>query len=86
MGSAQEAIRYYQIKTLVHLPSPEHDDLYLVEAPELSGCCAWGSTLDEARENLKSVAEEFLATYRKQGIPIPLTPIASEAAPLVVHA
>ena len=86
MDSAQQAVQYYQIKTLVHLPSPEHDGLYVVEAPDLPGCCAWGSTLDEARDNLQSVAESFLALYREQGIPIPVAPLLSESAPLVVHA
>ena len=43
----------------------------MAEVPLLPGCRAWGDTPAEALENLRSVAGEFIQSFREHGEPFP---------------
>jgi len=45
--------------------------LYVAEYPELPGCMAHGSTMDEALANLEDARELYAADLRERGLPIP---------------
>ena len=47
------------------------DRAVIAEVPELPGCVADGSTYQEALANIEVVIEEWLATARELGRPIP---------------
>lgn len=47
------------------------DESFVVEVPELPGCMADGQTYAEAVANAEIVIDEWIATARKLGRPIP---------------
>lgn len=47
------------------------DEAFIAEVPELPGCAADGPTRREALENVEAVIEEWIATARELGRPIP---------------
>jgi len=47
------------------------DKAFIAEAPELAGCMADGSTYKQALDNLSVVIEEWIATAKELGRPIP---------------
>ena len=63
--------KQYRLAYTMRGPSEETEDMYLAEVPALPGCRAWGETPELALEYLKSVAEAFIASYLKDGDPLP---------------
>ena len=49
----------------------EEDQAFLAEVPELPGCMADGATQEEALNNARRVAEEWIETAQSLGRPIP---------------
>ena len=49
----------------------QEDEAFLVEVPELPGCMADGQTYLEAVANAEAVIQQWLATARELGRPIP---------------
>lgn len=49
----------------------EEDGSFLVEVPELPGCMADGETYEQVVANAQRVIEEWIATARELGRPIP---------------
>ena len=49
----------------------EEDQGFIAEVPELAGCAADGSTLQEALANVETVIAEWLETAKELGRPIP---------------
>lgn len=49
----------------------EEDQAFVVEAPELPGCVADGSTYQEAVANVELIIGEWIETARELGRPIP---------------
>lgn len=49
----------------------KEDDAYIVEVPELPGCMADGGTYQEAVANAERTIEEWVATAKELGRPIP---------------
>lgn len=47
------------------------DDSFVVEVPELPGCMADGQTYAEAVANAEKIIDEWIATARQLGRPIP---------------
>lgn len=47
------------------------DDTFIAEVPELPGCAADGPTPHEALASVELVAQEWIATARELGRPIP---------------
>ena len=54
------------------------DSTYIAEVPELPGCMADGATYEEALANTKQCIEEWIATAREVGRPIPEPVFADE--------
>ena len=49
----------------------EDDNAFIVEVPELPGCMADGATYEEALANVQVIIDEWIATARELGRPIP---------------
>lgn len=49
----------------------QEDDTFLVEVPKLPGCMADGQSYEKAVANAQMVIEEWIATARELGRPIP---------------
>jgi predicted RNase H-like HicB family nuclease len=49
----------------------EPDQAVIAEVPELPGCVADGATYREALDNVERIIEEWIATARELGRPIP---------------
>jgi predicted RNase H-like HicB family nuclease len=64
-------VKQYQLPVIVHEPSEETENKYLAEIPLLKGCRAWGDTPAEALENLRSVASEFIRSFKEHGQRLP---------------
>jgi predicted RNase H-like HicB family nuclease len=47
------------------------DSAFIAEVPELPGCAADGATYQEALANVEVVVQEWIATARQLGRPIP---------------
>lgn len=47
------------------------DESFVVEVPELPGCMADGQTYAEAVANAEKIIDEWIATARQLGRPIP---------------
>jgi predicted RNase H-like HicB family nuclease len=64
-------MKQYKLPVIMHQPSEETENKYMAEIPLLNGCRAWGNTPDEALEFLRSVAAEFIRSFkeRKQDLP-----------------
>jgi predicted RNase H-like HicB family nuclease len=59
----------YRYKLVVYWS--EADQAYVVEAPELPGCMADGSSYAEAVENAQQVIADWIETARLHGRPVP---------------
>lgn len=55
----------------------DEDGAYLAQVKELPGCVADGRTPEEALQNIKIIAEEWLEVAREEGRPIP-SPVTLE--------
>jgi len=55
----------------MHQPSEDTENKYMAEVPVLTGCRAWGDTPAEALENLRSVACEFIRSFKEHGQRLP---------------
>jgi len=55
----------------LHIHWSEVDDSFVVEAPELPGCMADGSTYESAVANVQHVIDEWIRTAKESGRPIP---------------
>ena len=49
----------------------EDDNAFIAEIPELPGCAADGTSLDEALANVQIIAAEWIETARELGRAIP---------------
>ena len=49
----------------------EEDQAFIAEVPELAGCAADGKTHREALTNVEVIIQEWLATAKELGRPIP---------------
>ncbi len=49
----------------------EADQAFIVEVPELPGCAADGETYQEAVQNAEVVIQQWIATAKQLGRPIP---------------
>ena len=49
----------------------DEDNAFIAEAPELPGCMADGKTRQEVLANLEVIMEEWIATAKELGRPLP---------------
>ncbi len=61
----------YQLDYVLQEPCEDQGWLYMAEIAELPGCRAWGETANEALTELRTVAEQFILSYRDRGKPLP---------------
>lgn len=47
------------------------DSAFIVEVPELPGCMADGSTVEEAISNSETIIREWIETTIERGLPVP---------------
>ena len=47
------------------------DECFVVEVPELAGCMADGATYQDALANVEVIIEQWVATAKEMGRPIP---------------
>ena len=66
-----KSMKQYRLPVIMHQPSEDTENKYMAEVPALPGCRAWGDTPSEALESLRSVASEFILSYKehKQRLP-----------------
>lgn len=64
-------MKQYKLPVIIHQPSEDTENKYMVEVPILPGCRAWGDTAAEALENLRSVAGEFIRSFKEHGHHLP---------------
>ena len=64
-------MKQYRLPVIIHQPSEETENKYLAEVPVLVGCRAWGDTPEEALDNLRSVASEFIRSYKEHRQALP---------------
>ena len=57
----------------------EEDGCFLAEMPELPGCMADGHTAEEARHNLKTIAQDWIkmAQFMGREVPLPKSPVCA---------
>ena len=61
----------YQLDHVLHEPSEEQGCLFMAEIPELPGCRAWAETAGKTLDELCTVAEQFILSYKDRGKPLP---------------
>ena len=64
-------MKQYRLPVVLHQPGEETENKYMAEIPLLKGCRAWGDTPAEALENLRSVASEFIRSFKEHGQCLP---------------
>jgi predicted RNase H-like HicB family nuclease len=64
-------MKQYRLPVVMHRPGEETENKYMAEVSTLPGCRAWGDTPDEALENLRSVAGEFIRSFKEHGQRLP---------------
>lgn len=64
-------MKQYRLLVVLHQPGEETENKYMAEIPLLKGCRAWGDTPAEALENLRSVAGEFIRSFKEHGQRLP---------------
>ena len=62
----------------------EEDEGYISVAPELPGCTAFGETVEEALEEIKTAIDLWIETAKKEGRKIP-QPAGKELLKAVVE-
>ena len=61
----------HQLDYVLHEPCEEQAWLYMDEIPELPGCRAWAETANKTLNELSTVAEQFILSYRDRGKALP---------------
>ncbi len=64
-------MKHYKLRYVMHDPSEDTEDKYMVEIPDLPGCSAWGDTPEEALDILTSVAAATIEVYMERGYELP---------------
>ena len=64
-------MKQYRLPVIMYQPGEDTENKYMAEVPILTGCRAWGDTPAEALENLRSVASEFILSFKEHGEHLP---------------
>jgi predicted RNase H-like HicB family nuclease len=64
-------MKLYRLPLVMYEPSETTEHKYMGEIPTLPGCRAWGDSIEEALENLQSLAAAFIESYLDSGDPLP---------------
>ena len=74
-------MKQYRLNYVMHEPSEETEDKYLVEVPALPGCKAWGDSPADALNHIQSVAAAFIESYEEHGDELPAAVVAGIVEP-----
>jgi len=58
----------------------DEDGVYIADVPALPGCHSFGSTVEDAEQNIQEAIEGYLEVLQTRGEPIPI----DEAVPFVL--
>ena len=64
-------MKLYKLPIVLYEPCEDTNDMFMAEAPLLSGCRAWGETASQTLEYIQGVAEAFIESYTELEQPIP---------------
>ena len=64
-------MKLYKLPIVIYEPSEDTEYKYMAEVPSLPGCRAWGDSVSETLEFVRSVAEAFIDSYLDRDIPLP---------------
>ena len=64
-------MKLYKLPIVLHEPSEATEYKYMAEVPSLPGCRAWGDSVSETLDFVRSVAEAFIDSYLDREIPVP---------------
>jgi predicted RNase H-like HicB family nuclease len=64
-------MKQYKLPVIIQQPSEETENKYMAEIPLLKGCRAWGDSPEETLDNLRSVAREFIRSFKEHGQALP---------------
>ena len=80
-------MKLYKLPIVLHEPSEDTEYKYMAEVPSLPGCRAWGDSVSETLDFVRSVAEAFIDSYLDREIPLPesVKESAIESAGPVIH-
>jgi predicted RNase H-like HicB family nuclease len=67
----EKLMKQYKLPVIIQQPNAETENKYLAEIPLLKGCRAWGDTPEESLDNLRSVASEFIRSFKEHGQDLP---------------
>ena len=62
-------VKMYKYERIIYWSND--DNRFVVEVPELAGCMADGSTIEEAVKNSEVIIEEWIETAKELGREIP---------------
>lgn len=62
-------IRMYKYERIIYWSSD--DGAFIVEVPELPGCMAEGSTVEEAIQNSETIIKEWIEVTLERGLEVP---------------
>ena len=62
-------VKMYKYERIIYWS--KDDNRFVVEVPELAGCMADGSTIEEAVKNSEVIIEEWIETAKELGRDIP---------------
>lgn len=62
-------IKMYKYERIIYWSSD--DGAFIVEVPELPGCMAEGSTVEEAIQNSETIIKEWIEVTLERGLEVP---------------
>lgn len=62
-------IKMYKYERMIYWSSD--DGAFIVEVPELPGCMAEGSTVEEAIQNSETIIKEWIEVTLERGLEVP---------------
>lgn len=68
-------MRTYKFRIVVEA---DEDDVYIVSCPALKGCYSQGTTIEEARENIKDAIKLHIEARKSLGETIPIEVLLDE--------
>ena len=80
-------MKLYKLPIVLYEPSEDTEYKYMAEVPSLPGCRAWGDSVSETLEFVRSVAEAFIDSYLDREVPLPenVEELAIEPVGSIIH-
>ena len=65
-------MKLYKLPIVLYEPSEDTNDMYMAEVPAIPGCRAWGDSIGDTMDYIRSVAELFIESYMERNHPLPV--------------